>query len=120
MRPMSQIVIVNGGAVKDVAGFRALADHAIAVVEAELPGTVLYECYVDPESSRFVWHELYADSDAILAHARRLMADGLAQQLPQVADFDFAVALGDPSPEARELLGQMGFLVLPMHAKASR
>lgn len=117
---MSQIVIINGGTAKDIEGFRALADQAITVVEAELPGTVLYECYVDPESSRFVWHESYADSDAVLAHAQRLIADGFPQQLPQVADFDFALALGDPSPEARELLGQMGFQVMPMHAKASR
>jgi hypothetical protein len=45
---MSQIVIINGGTAKDVEGFRALADRAIALVEAELPGTVQYECYVAP------------------------------------------------------------------------
>jgi quinol monooxygenase YgiN len=117
---MSQIVIINGGTAKDLERFRALADQAIALVEAELPGTVQYECYVAPESSRFVWHESYEDSAAVLAHVQRLITAGLPQQLPEVADFDFAFALGEPSPEASEALAQMGFQVMPMHAKASR
>lgn len=116
---MEEIVIMNGGTAKDVERFRAIADQAVALVEAELPGTVRYEFYIDPASSRFVWHETYADSDAILAHAQRLLAEGLPQQLPEVADFEFAFALGEPSPEVRELLGQMGFEFVPMHARAS-
>lgn len=117
---MSQIVILLGGAAKDIERFRALADKAIAVVEAEPPGTLQYECYIEPESSRFALHEAYANSAAVVTHVQRLMAEGILQQLPEVAELDLALALGDPSPEAREVLGPMGFQVLPMHAKASR
>jgi hypothetical protein len=48
------------------------------------------------------------------------MSEEVLQQLPEVAEVDVALALGDLSTEAREVLGPLGFQVLPLHAKASR
>lgn len=106
---MGQIVIVNGGTAKDYKGFLELADRAIATVKAELPGTVRYECFVDEATSRFVWHEAYADGAAILQHAQHFIESGIVEKIPQVVDFDFAVALGDVDADARAALEQMGF-----------
>ena len=117
---MSQIVCLLGGTATDVDRFRALADKAIAVVEAEPPGTLVYECYIDATTSRFAWHEAYATSAALVTHVQGLMSEGVLQQLPEVAEVDLALALGDLSAEAREVLGPLGFRVLPIHAKASR
>lgn len=117
---MGQIVVVNGGTAKDYKGFLELADRAIATVEAELPGTVRYECFVDEATSRFVWHEAYADGAAILQHVQHFIESGIVEEIPQLMDFDFAVALGDVDPDARAALERMGFGIYQRHAGVIR
>lgn len=117
---MDEIVVVNGGTAKDYGKFLELADRAIATVEAVLPGTVRYECFVDEETSRFVWHEAYADGAAILQHLQRFVESGIVEEIPQVAEFDFAVALGDVDSEVRAALERMGFSIYQHHASAMR
>jgi quinol monooxygenase YgiN len=117
---MGQIILVNGGTAKDYKGFLELADRAIATVEAELPGTVRYECFVDEATSRFVWHEAYADGAAILQHVQHFVDSGIVEEIPRLMDFEFAVALGDVDRDARAALEQMGFGVYQRHAGVSR
>ena len=117
---MGQISVVNGGTTSDYQRFLEWADRCIALVEAELPGTLRYECFVDEANSRFVWHEAYADSAAILQHAQRLVKSGLVEEIPQLMDFDFAVALGDVDPDARAAMEQMGFSIYRRHGGATR
>lgn len=115
---MGKITVVNRGTAKDLPAFRAVADEAIAIVESDLPGTLIYEFYVDEETSRFVWNEAYADSAAMLKHAQRLMGAGIMERVPELVDFDFAVALGEVSDEIRETFGGMGFEFYQPHAAA--
>lgn len=118
---MGQIVVVNSGTARDAEAFKFLAEKAIALVESELPGTERYELFFDDETSRFVWHEEYADGAAIQAHMQALVGSGVMEDLPELVDFDFVVALGDPEdPEAQAAMEQIGFKFYSEHARAAR
>lgn len=118
---MSEIVIVNRGTATDLDAFLALADEAIALVEADLPGTLVYECYVDRQTSRFAWHEVYADGAAVLKHLDRFAEAGIVSRLPVLAEFDLALALGAGIDDGvRTQMEQMGFEFFAPHASAQR
>lgn len=107
-------IIIAGGTARDLPGFRTLVDEAMAIVEGDLPGTLVYDCYVDEQTARFVFNEAYAneayaDSTAMLKHLERMMAAGIFDRVPELADFDLNVVLGEVSDEVRERLGEMGF-----------
>lgn len=107
---MSRTIVVNSGTAKDLAGFKALAKEAVALVTEQLPGTLTYECYIDEATSRFTWHEEYASDEAILQHLQVMIESGLFDRYPDLADFDFAAALGGPQdPKARAAIEEMGF-----------
>lgn len=85
-----------------------------AIAEGDLPGTLVYDCYVDEQTARFVFNEAYAneayaDSTAMLKHLERMMAAGIFDRVPELADFDLNVVLGEVSDEVRERLGEIGF-----------
>lgn len=117
---MGEIVIVNGGTFNDVQAFLELADRSIALVEAELPGTIRYECFVDEAASRFVWHETFTDGAAILQHVQRFVEAGIVDGIMQLMEFDFKVGLGDVEPDVRAAMEQAGFGVHRPHAGATR
>lgn len=115
---MGRVVVVNSGTTTNLSKLKALAEKAIALVEAKLPGTTTYEFYVDEETSRFTWHEEYAGGEAIVQHLQVLVDSGLLEELPEIAEFDFAVALGDPeNPKATAAMKQMGFGLYGLHAR---
>jgi quinol monooxygenase YgiN len=115
---MGRIVVVNHGTVLDHEGFLGLVKEAIDVVEAELPGTLGYEFFLDGDNARFVAHETYADSASMLAHLQQLMAIGVPQRLPAVVAFDSAFVLGEVTEEVRQALEPMGFQFLTMSMQA--
>lgn len=116
---MGRTVIVSSGSARDLEAFKVLADEAVALVNRELPGTEMYECYVDEASSRFTWHEQFAGDEAILEHLQAMITSGVLDKLPELADFDFAVALGGPQdPKAQAAMKEMGFSSYELHARA--
>lgn len=117
---MRQIVVTNGGTIKDIAAFRAVVDRAVSIVEADEPDVLAYECFVDEAESRFVWHEAYANGAAILQHVKNFTDAGLLEKIPAAMDFDVAIALGDVDDDARTVLEQMGFAILEPHAGVVR
>jgi quinol monooxygenase YgiN len=106
---MGQVIIVNHGTITDRQAFDGLLKEAVAGVEAELPGTLSYEFYVDEDGTRFLAHESYADSAAILAHLGHLTENGIPQRMMSAVTFDAAFVLGDVSAEVRQALEPMGF-----------
>lgn len=60
-------------------------------------------------------HEAYADGAAILQHVQTFVESGIVEQIPQLMDVDFAVALVEVDPDARAALEQMGLGVYQRH-----
>lgn len=116
---MGRTVTVVGGTVKDLDGFRALAEKAVALVDEQLPGTEAYEFYLDEDNARFTAHEVYASDEAILEHLETMIRSGLLDEVPELVDIDVAVALGGPEdPKARAAMEQLGFGFYDLHARA--
>jgi hypothetical protein len=115
---VSRIIIVNHGTIADRQAFDGLLKEAVAGVEAELPGTLGYEFYVDEEGARFLAHEAYADSTAILAHLQHLTESGIPQRMMGAVAFESAFVLGDVTAEVRQALEPMGFQFLGLAEQA--
>lgn len=115
---MSRITNFAGGTAKDLDAFRAIFEEAAAIVERDLPGTLVYEIFGDEETSRFVARGDYVDSAAFQKHAERLMEAGVLARMAELADFDLNISLGDVDDDVRDLLGGLGFEIYAPLAKA--
>ena len=118
---MNHITAIVRGKANDHDKFLTLAEQACTFVEGNEPGVLRYECYVDPETSRFVWHEIYRDGPALLEHVERLMATGVPQQVDEVVDWEGMTVLGDVTdPAVRDVLEGMGADIIPPHVTLVR
>ncbi|MBI5949871.1 MAG: antibiotic biosynthesis monooxygenase [Chloroflexi bacterium] len=89
----------------------ALIDAMHKVMREKDPGTLTHDWYIDEAGSECVVHEVYASSEAALAH----MAN-VSEQLGRLFELGTivsAVVCGDPSPEARAALAGFGAKILP-------
>ncbi len=110
---MGTITAIVRGTAKDYDAFVVLADRACALVEENESGTLRYECFVDEETAQFVWHEVYEDGAALLAHGQNLAEAGIIEEVGQLVDFDGMTILGDEiDPDVKQALSQMGAQVL--------
>ncbi len=60
---MRRITNLAGGTAKDLDALRAIFEEAAAIVERDLPGTLVYEIFGDERTSRFVARGDYVDDD---------------------------------------------------------
>ena len=84
--------------------FHAIFQEAAAIVERDLPGTVVYELFGNKETSRFVARGDYVDGAAFQKHAERLMETGVLARMAELADFDLNISLGDVDDDVRDML----------------
>jgi quinol monooxygenase YgiN len=78
------------------------ADNALAT---EL-GTVGYQFFINAEGTESYLVEKYADSEAFLKHIAAVQP--ILQRAMKVSQLTKAVVLGNPSPEARAELANLG------------
>lgn len=116
---MSRITIIAGGTVRDLDAFRAISEEAAAIVESDLPGTLVYEYFVNEKSSHFIANEAYVGGPSIRKHAERLMAAGIVARMADQVDFDLNVALGDVDGDTSDLPSSFGFQIYEPLAKSS-
>lgn len=113
---MGKIRAIVRGTANDYDAFVDLATRVCSLVEANEPGTLRYEGFVDEDTARFVWHEVYEDGSAFLQHNQNLAEAGVMQELGQLVDFDSMTVLGEVDDSSvREALEQFGAEVLQRH-----
>ena len=84
--------------------FKAASRKVIRRVRAEEPGTVAYQWYFSADGRRCYVLERFADSAALVAHARgAVLADWLPQLL-RLSTMDEVRVFGKPSAEASRVL----------------
>jgi quinol monooxygenase YgiN len=94
---------INPGGLEE---FSKLAGQGAANAEAGEPGTLGYEFFIGEDGSDCYLNEYYADSAAFLAHFARVQP--ILEASMKVSALVEAIVLGDPSPEAREMLSHLG------------
>ena len=78
---ISRITNFAGGTAKDLDALCVVFEEAAAIVESDLPGTLVYEIYGDENTSRFVARGDHVDSAAFQKHAERLMEAGVLARM---------------------------------------
>jgi quinol monooxygenase YgiN len=101
IRTMTRFTGVDQDGVED---FRRLAAEGVERV-ADEPGTLGYDWFESADGTVFVAHELFADSDAVLAHAANV--GDLVGQWVDLADGVSVEIFGVPSEELRSALAAM-------------
>ena len=90
-----------------LAEFQAIADDMVAGTQTE-PGALAYEFYVDPSQQQSRLIEVYADSNAALAHCQGRVVQELVPKLLGVSSLTGFSVYGDLSPETADVLTEGG------------
>ena len=86
--------------------FRELAAQGAANAETNEPGTLGYEFFFSEEGDDCYLNEYYVDSAAFMEHFARVQP--ILEASMKVSNMVEVVVLGNPSSEAREMLGHIG------------
>jgi quinol monooxygenase YgiN len=87
--------------------FQAIAESMVAGTQEEA-GALAYEFYLDADQRHCRLIEIYADSDAALTHSTGRVVQRLVPRLLGVSALTGFSVYGDLSPDAAELLTQIG------------
>lgn len=94
---------INPGGLEE---FQRVAQLGANNSETGEPGTLGYEFFINDEGTECYLNEYYADSEAFLTHFARVQP--ILEASMKVSTLVDAVVLGNPSPEAREVLAVLG------------
>lgn len=83
--------------------FKALINEMVEYIEANEPGTVVYECHLSEDGRRCHLYERYTDSSAVSRHLESFGQRFAARFGPAVETQRFVV-YGDPSDEIRQAI----------------
>ena len=87
--------------------FQTITQSMVEGTQQE-PGALAYEFYFDSDQKRCRLIEIYADSDAALAHCKGRVVQELVPKLLEVSSLTGFSVYGDLSSETAELLTQVG------------
>ncbi|MDP8970508.1 MAG: hypothetical protein M3N52_08465 [Actinomycetota bacterium] len=90
---MSKVRVISQGTTSNYEAFSELVKRMCAHVEEHEPGAEAYECFADETSGQVLWHEMYQDADAFLAHVQGLTDGGLMDELMKVYTIDKITSL---------------------------
>ena len=95
--------------------FEALIKTMAAGSQKEA-GTLGYEFFLSPDRTRCDLLETYVDANAVLAHIKGPVVQGLVPKLLEMASLDGFDVFGNPGPEAANVLAGMGATIFtPWH-----
>lgn len=87
--------------------FQAIAEEMVSVTQEE-PGALGYEFYLDADQVQCRLIEVYADSDAVVAHIKGRAVQELVPKLLEVSALTGFSVYGALSTEAADMLTQVG------------
>lgn len=110
---MSKVRIISQGTTDNYEAFSGLVKRMCAHVEEHEPGAIAYECFADETTGRALWHEMYEDADAFLAHVQGLTDTGLMDELMHLYSIERITSLARVTDErVTDILEQFGAVQL--------
>ncbi|OFW60287.1 MAG: hypothetical protein A2133_10005 [Actinobacteria bacterium RBG_16_64_13] len=100
-----RLIIRQGINVGKIYDFRKLAEEFTSCTQAEEPGTLGYEWFVNEDGSECYLNEYYRDSEAFLTHFASI-GPKIGQMLT-ISPLLEAIVLGDPSAEVKRALSML-------------
>lgn len=106
---MSKVRVVIQGTATGYEAFANVAKRMRAHVEENEPGALAYECFADETTGQVLWHELYEDADAFLAHFQGMSDNGLMDEMLRTFTIEKVTSLARVTDErVSGLLEQFG------------
>jgi quinol monooxygenase YgiN len=93
--------IIQDGKMKE---YKKLVRNMSKLVEANEPGTLNYRFYFDRDETKCVVHEIYADSEAVLAHNNGLASQTILPKIFSVSRIVKFEVYGKPNNKLQKIL----------------
>lgn len=98
---------------------RKVLEEKIAYCKANEPGTITLRLF-EQEDGVLQYYEDYESSEAFIAHVESAGERGVLDRLMATAEFEEVIVLGDPTPEAREVLAKFNATIATHQGGYSR
>ena len=101
--------------------FKDLAREIITLIQANEPNTKTYQWYLNQEGTKCIIHEVYPDSEVMLAHGRVKEFSKILSQMLKIAPITRFYVLGDLTEEAKKVMTTLsGDKIYPSFAGFTR
>ena len=93
--------IINRGKMKE---FKKLIRNMSKMVEVSEPNTISYSLYFDSAETKCIVHEIYADSEAVLAHNKGRASQTILPKIFSISKISKFEVYGNPSKKLQKVL----------------
>ncbi|MGH9963935.1 MAG: putative quinol monooxygenase [Nitrososphaeraceae archaeon] len=93
--------------------YKKLIEEMSRVVEATEPDTLDYQFYLNRDQTKYIAHETYTNSEAVLAHNNGVVSQSVLPKIFIVSKINRFEVYGNPSKELQKVL--RGFNVLTIY-----
>lgn len=84
--------------------FKDIAREIITLIQDNEPNTKTYQWYLNHEGTKCIIHEVYPDSEVMLAHGRIKKFSKMLSQMLKIAPITRFYVLGDLTEEAKKVM----------------
>ena len=98
-------VTVEEGRIEE---FKRLVEEITRAVDLNEPSTKSYQYHLNDDETKCVISDLYANSEAVLAHLNGVPAQTILPKIFSISKINRFEVLGDPSEELQEVLTKSG------------
>jgi quinol monooxygenase YgiN len=84
--------------------YKKLVEEMSRVVEANEPGTINYQFYLNRDETKCIVSERYANSEAVFAHINGVASQTILPKIFNVSKISKFEVYGNPSEELQKLL----------------
>ena len=88
--------------------YKKLVEDMSRMVEANEPGTLNYQFYIDESETKCIVNETYANSEAIFAHIAGVASQTILPKIFMVSRISKHDVCGNPSKELQKVLTGFG------------
>jgi quinol monooxygenase YgiN len=87
--------------------YKKLVREMSRTVEANEPGTLHYQFYLNRDETKCIVNEIYADSEATLAHINGVASQTILPKIHNVSRISRLEVYGNPSEELQKVLADV-------------
>jgi quinol monooxygenase YgiN len=98
--------------------FKKMAERLTSGVEADEPTTLGYEWFISEDGASCYLIESYGSAEAFLLHFQNLGSK--LHDMLEISPLEEMVVVGDPGPQVKEMLAELGAKFYTPHVGISR
>lgn len=100
--------------------YKKLVQEMSRLIEANEPDTMIYQFYLNKDETKCIVHEIYANSEAVLAHNASVASQKILPKIFSVSRISRFDVYGNPSEELQKVLTSFNAQTYNLFAGFSR